>query len=78
MFGTENASEVYTYGIEVGEGPADADVRPFIEARNAARKAKNFKEADRLRDELAKMRVAVKDSKDPNTGELVTTWEYVP
>jgi len=74
----ENASEVYTYGIEVGEGPADADVRPFIEARNAARKAKNFKEADRLRDVLAKMRVAVKDSKDPNTGELVTTWEYVP
>jgi cysteinyl-tRNA synthetase len=74
----EKASEVYTYGIEVGEGPADADVRPFIEARNAARKAKNFKEADRLRDELAKMRVAVKDSKDPNTGELVTTWEYVP
>ena len=74
----ENSSEVYTYGIEVAEGPAEADVRPLIEARNAARKAKNFKEADRIRDELAKMRVTVKDSKDPNTGELATTWEYVP
>jgi cysteinyl-tRNA synthetase len=74
----EYSNEVYTYGIEVGAGPAEADVRPFIEARNAARKAKDFKEADRIRNELAKMHVMVKDSKDPNTGEPVTTWEYVP
>ena len=46
-----------------------------IEARNAARKAKNFKEADRIRDELAAMGVTLKDAKDPKTGELVTTWE---
>ena len=27
------------------------------------------------RDELAKMGIALKDSKDPKTGEIVTTWE---
>ena len=46
-----------------------------IEARNAARKAKDFKEADRIRDELAAMGIELKDAKDPKTGELVTTWE---
>jgi cysteinyl-tRNA synthetase len=46
-----------------------------IEARNAARKAKNFAEADRIRGELEAMGVTLKDAKDPKTGELVTTWE---
>jgi len=46
-----------------------------IEARNAARKAKNFKEADRIRDELEAMGITLKDAKDPKTGEPVTTWE---
>jgi cysteinyl-tRNA synthetase len=50
-------------------------VEPLIEARLAARKAKNFKEADRIRDELAATGVVLKDAKDPNTGEIVTTWE---
>jgi cysteinyl-tRNA synthetase len=47
----------------------------LIEARHAARKAKNFAEADRIRDELAAMGIELKDAKDPKTGELVTTWE---
>jgi cysteinyl-tRNA synthetase len=76
IWGGEYSNDIYGYGI--GEGPADADVRPYIEARNAARKAKDFKKADVIRDELTKMHVVLKDSKDPNTGELVTTWEYVP
>jgi len=46
-----------------------------IAARNAARAAKNFKEADRIRDELEAMGITLKDAKDPKTGELVTTWE---
>jgi cysteinyl-tRNA synthetase len=50
-------------------------VNTLIAARLAARKAKDFKESDRIRDELAKMGVALKDSKDPKTGEIVTTWE---
>ena len=51
------------------------EVDDLVEARNAARKAKDFKEADRIRDELAAMGIELKDAKDPKTGELVTTWE---
>jgi len=47
----------------------------LIQSRDAARKAKNFKEADRIRDELEAMGITLKDAKDPKTGELVTTWE---
>jgi cysteinyl-tRNA synthetase len=47
----------------------------LIAARAAARQAKNFAEADRIRLELDAMGIALKDSKDPTTGELVTTWE---
>jgi cysteinyl-tRNA synthetase len=42
----------------------------LIKARAAARAAKNFKESDRIRDELAAMGVVLKDSKDG------TTWEF--
>jgi cysteinyl-tRNA synthetase len=47
----------------------------LVAARSTARKAKNFKESDRIRDELAAMGIALKDAKDPKTGEIVTTWE---
>jgi cysteinyl-tRNA synthetase len=47
----------------------------MIAARNAARKAKNFAEADRIRDELREMSIQLKDSRDPETGEITTTWE---
>ena len=54
---------------------AKADVDALIGARNAARAAKNFKEADRIRGELEAMGIVLKDAKDPKTGELTTTWE---
>ncbi len=38
-----------------------------IAARNAARAAKNFKEADRIRDELRSMGVELEDTKDGKT-----------
>jgi cysteinyl-tRNA synthetase len=50
-------------------------VEGLIAARAAARKAKNFAEADRIRGELDALGIALKDAKDPATGELVTTWE---
>ncbi len=46
------------------------NVEELIAARNAARKARNFKEADRIRDELLSMGVVLKDSKES------TTWEF--
>jgi cysteinyl-tRNA synthetase len=45
-------------------------VTSLIAARNAARQAKNFRESDRLRDELAKMGVVVKDTKNGTTWEI--------
>jgi cysteinyl-tRNA synthetase len=45
-------------------------VASLIEARTAARAAKNFKESDRIRDELAAMGVVLKDSKDGTTWEI--------
>jgi len=48
----------------------ESKVVGLIDARNAARKAKNFKESDRIRDELAKMGVVLKDSKDGTTWEV--------
>ena len=45
-------------------------VATLIEARTAARAAKNFKESDRIRDELAAMGVVLKDSKNGTTWEI--------
>ena len=42
-------------------------VNALIAARNSARKEKNFKESDRIRDELAAMGVVLKDTKDGTT-----------
>ena len=48
----------------------ETEVADLIEARNAARKSKNFKESDRIRDELAKMGVVLKDTKDGTIWEI--------
>jgi cysteinyl-tRNA synthetase len=45
-------------------------VESQIAARTAARAKKDFKESDRIRDELAKMGVVLKDSKDGTTWEI--------
>jgi cysteinyl-tRNA synthetase len=47
-----------------------ADVERLVEARNVARKSKDFKESDRIRDELAAMGVVLRDSKDGTTWEI--------
>jgi cysteinyl-tRNA synthetase len=57
---------------EVGTG---ADINRLVTDRLAARKGKNWKEADRIRDELSAMGVVLKDAKNPATGEIETTWE---
>ncbi len=45
-------------------------VTSLVDARNAARKARNFKEADRIRDELTAMGIELEDHKDGTT-----TWK---
>ena len=48
----------------------DEEVGSLIDARLAARKAKNWAESDRIRDELLAMGIVLKDNKDGTT-----TWE---
>ena len=50
-------------------------VEPLIAARLEARRAKNWAESDRIRDELLAMGIQIKDAKDPATGEMKTEWE---
>jgi cysteinyl-tRNA synthetase len=57
-------TEAKDAGIDVSKAKALTD------ARNAARKAKNFKEADRIRDELSAMGIELEDHKDGTT-----TWK---
>ena len=45
-------------------------IESLMAERSAAREARNFKESDRIRDELAKIGVVVKDSKDGTTWEI--------
>jgi cysteinyl-tRNA synthetase len=66
----EPTLDIYGYGYEVRHGPSDSDVQPLIAQRNDARARKDFKEADRIRDELAAMGVVLKDSKDGTTWEI--------
>ncbi len=61
--------------MEVTDPDLAVRVKRLVEARSEARKARDFKEGDRIRDELAAMGIALKDTKDPETGEVKTTWE---
>jgi len=74
LWNGESPNDVYGYGYEVADGPSESDVQPLIAARLEARRAKNFAESDRIRDELAAMGIALKDGKDA-AGEPTTTWE---
>ncbi|MBX9926082.1 MAG: cysteine--tRNA ligase [Hyphomicrobiaceae bacterium] len=50
-------------------------VEALVADRLQARRTRNFKESDRLRDELLSLGVVIKDGKDPDTGEPFTTWD---
>jgi cysteinyl-tRNA synthetase len=53
----------------------DAAIADAIADRLAFIAAKNWVEADRIRDELLVQGIQLKDGKDPATGERITTWE---
>ncbi|WP_375780418.1 cysteine--tRNA ligase [Bradyrhizobium sp. ma5] len=59
---------------EQASGVDAAAVEALIAERTAARARKDFKESDRIRDQLAAMGVAIKDGKDAE-GKPITTWE---
>ena len=62
--------------IDPREASVDAiQVEQLIADRSTARADKNWSEADRIRDELDAMGIHLKDSKDPETGAIETTWE---
>ena len=75
MFGFLSESAEAWKGRKQQAGGIDAkQVDVLIAARTAARARKDFKESDRIRDELAAMGVVLKDGKDAD-GKPVTTWE---
>lgn len=55
-------------GVDAGE------IDRLIAERTAARARKDFRESDRIRDELAAKGIVIKDGKDSD-GKPVTTWE---
>ncbi len=52
-----------------------AEIETILADRLSYIAAKNWKEADRIRDELLAQGIQLKDGKDSTTGERVTTWE---
>ena len=52
-----------------------AGIDAIVQMRLELLKAKNFAEADKIRDDLLAKGIQLKDGKDPETGERVTTWE---
>ncbi|WDZ77695.1 cysteine--tRNA ligase [Ensifer adhaerens] len=51
------------------------DIDSRVRARLELLKAKNFAEADKIRDDLLAQGIQIKDGKDPVTGERVTSWD---
>ncbi|TPL99298.1 MULTISPECIES: cysteine--tRNA ligase [unclassified Mesorhizobium] len=63
-------------GFDVGAAKVDeAALAKAIARRLELIAARNWAEADRIRDELLAQGVQLKDGKDPVTGARVTTWE---
>jgi very-short-patch-repair endonuclease len=59
---------------EISKVLADG-IESIVQMRLEMLKAKDFAEADKIRDDLLSKGILLKDSKDSTTGERVTTWE---
>ncbi|PKA40520.1 cysteine--tRNA ligase [Rhizobium sullae] len=73
------AASAALLGVEMRETEVDEAVAAEIDRRVRARlellKAKNFAEADKIRETLLAEGIQLKDGKDAATGKRVTTWE---
>ncbi len=69
------ASSALLLGLDLSDRELDLDVETIVTRRLALIAAKNWVEADKIRDELLEQGIQLKDGKDPETGERVTTWE---
>ena len=76
---TAFAASAALLGVLPKKAEVDGAIADAIESLVAMRlemlKAKNFAEADRIRDELSAKGIQLKDGKDKDSGERVTTWE---
>ncbi len=63
VLGLDDASHEHAPGGNSDSGEIDA----LVAARNAAKKAKNFAEADRIRDQLSSMGIEIKDTAQGTT-----------
>ena len=51
------------------------DIKAALERRSHYRKSKNWREADRIRDELSALGIVLEDVKNSETGEMETIWD---
>jgi cysteinyl-tRNA synthetase len=70
----QNSRSVAALGVLADKAVREG-VEAIIQMRLEMLKAKNFAEADEIRDDLLAKGIQLKDGKDPVTGERVTTWE---
>ncbi len=78
LFGLVEFNDIRSLTIEEAASlliPTEDEISGLITERLTHLSNQNWAEADRIRDELISQGIQLKDSKDSETGERITTWE---